>query len=370
MMNVPRLLLTLAVSFYSLESSAQIFRLKVTSYGSASGSSPAQVLVREYIDSQIKTIEADINKDLPGGETDRLMKGMANSSVAAGKGIGTDYASHMDVLLVGAGVGAGVDLEKNKDSKTDISGAGIASGAIIGFNLGFMDAKRFLGMETDRLNFYMNFMSLDKNFEISEKNADKSSVDVGATSIGAHFRYDWIKGNGGKLFGWGGVKFNFGYEYNKNTITFNSTINETVNASGGPTGEVLSGSITGSPKATIESMTHSIPIALSTDVRLLYFLTLYTGLGADFNFGEAKGKGSIDAQPSTISCTGGVCGGSTSIGVQPTANIDGKGKVDAFTARGFLGVQFNLPLIRIFVQADKVLGNDVVGATAGLRLVY
>jgi hypothetical protein len=364
MMNAARLFLTLAVSFYSLESSAQIFKLKVTDYGSANP------LVRTFIDEQIKTIEADINKDLPGGETNRLMKGMANSSVVAGKGIGTDYASHMDVLLVGAGVGVGADLAKNNESKTDISGAGIASGAIIGFNLGFMDSKHFLGMDTDRLNFYVNFMSLDKNFEIKEENAEQSSVDVGATSVGAHFRYDWIKGNGGKLFGWGGVKLNFGYEYNKNTVTFNSKINEAVNASGGPTGETLSGSITGSPKATIESMTHSIPLALSTDVRLLYFLTLYTGIGGDFNFGQAKGKGSIDAQPSTITCTGIACGGSTSIQVQPTANIDGKGKVDAFTARGFLGLQFNLPLIRIFVQADKVLGNDVVGATAGLRLVY
>jgi hypothetical protein len=38
--------------------------------------------------------------------------------------------------------------------------------------------------------------------------------------------------------------------------------------------------------------------------------------------------------------------------------------------RGFAGVQVNLPFIRVFVQADKSFGSDLVGATAGVRLVY
>jgi hypothetical protein len=92
----------LATSFYAAETSAQIFDIKVTNYGTSDAS------VRRLVDEQIALIEADINEGLPSTDPDRLMEGMANSSVMAGKGIGTDYASGMTVFLLGAGVGKGL----------------------------------------------------------------------------------------------------------------------------------------------------------------------------------------------------------------------------------------------------------------------
>jgi hypothetical protein len=362
-------LLTLSLGLYATNSSAQIFKLTVTDYGSGDGV-PA---FKSFVDAEILKIQNEINKDLPSAPPERLMEGMANSSVMAGKGIGTDYASNMSVMLIGAGVGVGADLAKDKTTKSDLSGIGVAPGVIIGANLGFMDTATILGMDTNRLNMFVNFMNYSHKQIMNDKPGKESSAEIDMMAMGVHFRYDWIKGNGSKWLGWGGVKFNFGYEYNKTDITFNSKISETVNQTDS-NGNVIAGTITGNPFATINSGTQSIPLALSTDIQLLYFLSIYTGIGADYNFGEATGKGNLNAGSSPITCTnsagGQACSGGTTVTVKPEANIDSTGKVNPFLFRGFAGVQFNLPFIRVFVQADKALGSELVGATAGVRFVY
>ena len=355
--------LALGLGLYASPSAAQIFDIEVTDYGGI------PVGLRTFVDNEIQKVENDINKEFPSGTPDRMMEGMANSSAMAGKGIGTDYASNMSVFLIGAGAGAAVDLEKPPGSDSDFSGVGIAPGVIVGFNLGFMDTERILGMDTNRLNLYFNFMSygIKKEFDDDGK---KSAIEVDTLAFGTHMRYDWIKGRGSKLLGWGGVKFTFGFEYNKTEFNFKSAISEDVNETA-TTGETISGTITGSPVAIINASTMSIPVALSTDVQILYFLSLYTGLGADYNMGEATGKGELNGNESTLNCTGGAsCGGNPQIRVRPTANLDTTAKVTPFTYRAFAGVQFNLPWTRIFVQADKSLSNDVLAATAGLRFAF
>lgn len=357
-------LVALCFGFYATDSSAQIFRLTVSETGNQ--------VIDTFVKGKIQEIENEINKDLPGAQPKRLMEGMANSSVMAGKGIGSDYASNMEVFLIGAGLGVGADLEKDKNTDSDISGLGVAPGVVIGTNLGWMDTARLLGMDTNRLNVYLNFMSYGHDQDFGE-NGSKTGAEIDMTSFGVHFRYNWIKGNGSKLLGWGGVKLHFGYEYNKTDLTFNTSINEEVNPDPGPNGEVFNNTtITGSPRATILVNTHSIPLEVSTDVQLLYILSLYGGLGADLNFGEAKGDGALNSPAQTITCTGGACGNGagTDITVKPEANIDATGKVNPLTFRGFAGLQINLPYVRIFGQVDKSLGDDLIGATAGVRFVY
>ena len=363
-----KLLLTLiALSFglYASDSSAQIFRINVTSYGAGAGI-PA---FEEFVNTEIQKIENEINKDLPSAQPERLMEGMANTSVLAGKGVGADYASGMEVFLIGASVGAAADLEKDKTTDSELSGVGVAPGVVIGANLGFMDTARILGMDTNRLNLYLNFMSYKHDQPINDKPDEESNALLNMSSMGFRFRYDWIPGNKSKLFGWGGVKFHFGYQHNKTEITFNSKINETINETSS-NGEVLSGTITGAPEATILASTHSIPLELSTDVRLLYFLSLYTGIGADYNWGSAKGDGALNAGTTPVSCTGGACGGGTAIQVKPEANIDATGKPEPFLFRGFFGAQINLPYFRIYGQVSKPIGNDLVGVNAGVKFVF
>lgn len=357
-------LIVLCFGLYATDSSAQIFTIKITDFGGIADSE-----LRTLLENKIQEVQNDVNKDLPSAPPERLMEGMANSSVMAGKGIGSDYASNMEVFLIGGGVGVGADLEKDSNTDSEISGLAVAPGVVLGMNLGFMDTARILGMETDRLNAYVNFMSYSHDQTFGESK-DETDANIDMTSLGVHFRYDWIKGKGNKLLGWGGVKFHFGYEYNKNNIKFSSKINEEINEDF--SGNHVEGTISGRPTATIETSTHSIPLELSTDVQLLYFLSLYGGVGVDFNFGSAKGKGGLNADDSELNCTSGpACGGVTDpVIVQAKADIDVEGQVKSFTSRAFAGLQFNLPYVRIFGQVDKSLGDDLIGATAGVRFVY
>ena len=368
-MKTPQYLILAGLLTLSSQAEAQIFKIKVKDYGAGEGNATFE----NFVDSEIRKIQDEINKDLPSGPPQKLLEGTANASVMAGKGIGSDYASRMEVALIGAGVGAGADLTKSKDPESDISGAAVASGAIIGVNLGFLDTKKILGMDTDRLNFYLNFMDYTHKQNLSDKEGQKSRAEISMTSLGAHFKYDWIKGSGSKWLGWGGVKFHFGYEYNKNNITFQSEIDEEI-AETDSNNNTISGRIKGNPIARINTATHSIPLEISTDVQILYFLSLYTGVGVDYNFGQSKAKGNLNAEDSNLTCTGtgSPCpgGAGTSVTVQTEADISGTGKVNPFTSRGFVGAQINLPYMVIFVQGDKAFGSNVVGATAGLRFVY
>lgn len=350
-------LITLTLGLYAADSSAQLFRLRLVNNG---GLSASQL---DVLNQALRDAEAEINKDFPSTENPkRLMQGMANSSVMAGKGIGSDYASNMDVMLIGAGVGVGADLEKDKKTNSDLSGAGIQGGLVLGTSLAWMDTEKILGLETNKLSVYVNYLGYNLDQKLGDKDRDEISAKL--NSIGFHVRYNWISGKGNKLFGWGGIKVHTGYEYNTTKLTFRSTLSESINEDVGGGGTVT-GTVNGKPAATIDVATQSIPLEISTDVQLLYILSLYTGLGVDFNFGKAKGAGNINADPTTLQYNG-----TPGPVVQADANIDGTGNVDSILTRGFVGVQVNLPFLRVFVQADKAFGNDLVGATAGVRLVY
>lgn len=356
-----KLALTFAALTLAAPTYAQIFRLTFT----PNGGIPAPV--ETFINSELQKIEDEINDGLPSAASpDRLMEGMANSSVMSGKGVGSDYASNMSVFLIGAGVGVGADLEKQGEA--DLSGVGLQGGLIIGTNFSWLDTKTILGLDTNKLNMYLNYFGYKHEMETGDTNA---AIDM--TSYGVHFSYNWIKPRGNVLFGWGGVKVHWGYEYNSTTLKFDSSITETVTTTN--SGDTYTSNINANPYATIDVATHSIPLELSTSIQFLYFVSVYTGIGADYNFGEATGKGDLNSSPATLSCSAGGagpdCPAGTSAGTITTdADIDGKGKVSPFLFRGFAGVQLNLPFIRVFVQADKALGNDLIGATAGVRLVY
>jgi hypothetical protein len=349
----------LTLGLYSTESSAQIFRLNFTPAG---GMNP---VIRAAIEAEVQKAEDEINSDLPSASTpSRLMEGMANSSVLSGKGVGSDYASGMEVFLIGAGVGLGADLEKNKDADADLSGAGVQGGLILGTNLGWMDTQKILGLETNKLNVYFNFFKYDL-----DKASGDTDIKGDLSSYGIHFRYDWITGSDSIWFGWGGVKVHTGYEYNSTKLKLSSKIEENIEVT--EAGGTYTSNIVGNPFAQIDVSTFSIPLEISTSLRFLYFFTLYGGLGADYNSGTAKGSGDLNSNSAAVNCSG-VCSPSAgNVGtIDTTANIDGEGKVNPFLFRGFAGLQLHLPYIRVYGQVDKAFGSELVGASAGVRFVF
>ena len=350
-----KLLLACALGLPTL-AQAQIFNLELVS-SSAGGA------VEAAFRSEIQRVENEINADLPTGDPKRLMEGMANSQAASAKGLATDYISHFDKVLIGAGIGLGADLEENKEADSDLSGIGVTGGLQLGLNMSMFADKSFLGLDPSKTTVMMNFFSysLDRDF-------DDNSAEIDMLSFGFSGTYKWIDGNGSRLFGWDGVRLHTGYQYTKADITFNGKINEDVNET--TAGATITGTIIGNPSATINTATHSVPLEISSGVNFLWIMSFYGGVGTDFNMGSAKGKGDLNADNSNLNCTGGVCGGGETAVVSTTANIDDKANVNPFFLRGFAGFQVNLPYIRLYAQGNKVFGTEVYSLATGLRLAF
>lgn len=337
---------------------AQIFNLtRITDSGAT---------INALIDAEIQEVENEINADIPAGDPKRLMEGMANSQAAAGKGLGTDYISHFETFMVGAGFGAAADLEENKQYDSDLSGAGVQGGIMVGLHMSaFTDGGDILWMDARRLSLVLNAFTLD-----FDRKADDNNINAELYSFGFMGTYKWYEGDKSRWFGWDGLRVHMGYQYSSTKLKFSTTINETISETTG-TGETITGTVTGRPGAEITSTVHSIPLEISSGVNFLYIMSFYGGLGTDFNVGQARGKGNDNVEDSTITCSGGVaCGGNPTSTIRAEANVDEKARVMPFFLRAFAGFQFNLPYFNVFVQGNKVFGTEVYSAATGVRLVF
>jgi hypothetical protein len=156
-----------------------------------------------------------------------------------------------------------------------------------------------------------------------------------------------------------------GYQYNSIDFNFSQNLNERLSV---PSLNISNQPITGKPSAGLEVATHSIPIEISTDIRFLYILSLYGGLGLDYSWGKAKSKVGLYADETPDLCEAPCTAGD--LFITPEANINGNGKADAFGSRAFLGLQVNVPFVRIYVQGNKNLSNEMVSGAAGVRLAF
>lgn len=342
----------------TFEAQAQIFHIQ-----RKAGSSTGNATLDAAIDAEIQDVENSVNKDIPSGNPSRLMKGMANSQAASGKGVATDYISHFDMFMLGAGVGLGADLQKNKQYDSDLSGAGLMGAAQMGINLSAFTDNTFLGMNPRKATLVVNGFRFG-----TDRHMSGNTIKATLTSVGFMGSYRWIEGDGNRWFGWDGIRVHTGYQFSSTKLKLTTNINESINDT--TAGATTTGTITGTPVANIDSVTQSVPLEISTGVNFLYLLSFYGGLGTDFNMGYAKGKANANTQDSTITCTGGACGGGTSIIVESYANVNTKEHVMPFFLRGFAGFQFNLPYFNIYVTGNKIFGTEVYSVATGARLTF
>lgn len=352
--------------FLTVESYAALIDLKVTDYDGLD-SIP---FVKQLIDVEVDKIEDDINAKIPNGAETRVMKGMSNSSVIAGKGVASDYSSNMEYVLVGAALGGGVDLEKPRGTDSDFSGVGVAPAVIIGGNMRAMGVYKFAGLDAKRVNAYANFAVYNYTHSFHGNSTGDSDINVDMKAAGFKLRYDWIQGKEYRHATWGGVKLHWGYEYNHSNFMFEHDLDKVISTD--VSGLTLGGRITGRPKYEVDVITHSLPFEISTDVRIFKFLSFFGGAGFDINFGKAKGKARANGDASPIICTdnGAICGPGKIVTLKADASADAEANVDPLSARGFLGLQINVPYVQVYGIVDKAVGNQLLGVAVGIRYVH
>jgi hypothetical protein len=359
------LLIILILSF-SVNLHAQIFRTEVTDYGGLDSIGP----LKNFIDNELAKIENQINEDIPNSSPARIMRGMANSSTLASSGANSDYSSRLETFLIGVSLSASADLDEENGTDSDVSGVGAAPSLLIGGNLNRLGLSHFAGMDTKRLNAYVNYMQFGYEQNLTGNLGYDSEARVSSKTIGFKFQYLWKNGKEYRHISWGGIRLHWGYQYNESEFAFEKEVDEVVDLDNGA--QNFNGRLTGRPKFRVDVRTHTIPLEISSDVRFFKFLGFFGGTGVNFNFGKAKGSGKADIEATPLICSdgGAICGGSRILQMQVQGAAQTEDVVDPLTARAFLGTQINLPHVQLYGELDNTLGTEIYGATVGLRYVH
>lgn len=306
------------------------------------------------LDAEVKS---SIEDELPSVSIDKYAVGIANSNSFAQKGLSSEYADRFDYALIKFGAGAAVqgDMTELQDDPSTAEGIGVGATATFGLNLDVLPIDKISFIEFSKLDLFVSFSSFDR-----KSDNDGTEVDGGISAFSIMARYqimDPVDIVPGYMFYWGGVSLHTGIE----SSSFNGKLTKTFDDETVEIGSGQTATITDTLGVfDIESTTTTIPVEVSTSLRTIWALTFYTGAGVDFVTGSTDV--SLDAS--------GTAKDGANYGATILAEEKGSGDADAMNLRAFAGLQLNLPFVRVYTHFNKGLGNDLLGANLGFKILY
>ncbi len=295
---------------------------------------------------------AELEADLSGTISDELRLGdqtvylqqMAQAAILSSKGMGADYATNPQRFVLGGSVGTAVNSSgarfgKGGDSLPE-GGFAFQVSAMAGLNLGaFAKDESVLR----RVLIYGNGMMLDTQ-------GDPFSGEL--INYGGHVQIKLVKRREEAIAEWGGLDLTTGFEASDYKLSLSQGL---------PIGDDdLEWDATGT--YTIHSSTMSVPIELSTNMRVAFF-TLYGGLAYDiWQSGTAT---------STISMTGPVRarvqGQSTKLGTAEVSMGQAGVVPEIPLPRAFVGTQLNIFVVKVYGHVNLAFDQGF-GGHAGVRI--
>ncbi|MFT6631013.1 MAG: hypothetical protein ACJAS4_000959 [Bacteriovoracaceae bacterium] len=293
-----------------------------------------------------------VDEDLPDVSLGDYGGGIANSTNFAYKGLNSDYSDIFDYFMFR--VGGGIAVQGQIDEPEKAEGIGLGASVTVGVNLDLLPVSKIGPIDLSKMDLFVSFASLDQEQDLEDTNTD---VELSHFAVSARYQIidekDIIPGT---LLQWGGVHLHTGFQKSsiKGTIT-QKFDDQVVDLGSGQTATFGNSSA----KFELESSTFSIPIEVSTFLRAGYVFTFFGGAGLDIV------SGSTDV---SIGANG------TATGTGYTANISAdesdSGEAEATNMRAFGGLQFNIPFVRMAIQMNKGLGNDLLGVNFGAKILW
>jgi hypothetical protein len=315
-------------------------------------------------------IQQKIGEVFQTADAGGFLRRLGDSQNFTSKGLGVDYASEATYFEVGGAVSFAMGIDRTYQPGDmqgfPIQGVGLNATAMGGISLAS------LGVPVMIFGNYMKIPTMDYG-----------SMSGSLENWGVHAQL--------RLFGpsrdssalsmllrWGGIAITTGIDSSHMALGLRKNIkssfvfpNSTQQASLG---------VNASPTATADNQarfnldmtTRSIPLEITTSLRLLTFLTAYGGIGFDWQLGGASTM-DLDIN-ATI--TGRYTDPGTQTSVQQnlgTASAKAKVSADPSPAkvRAIVGAQFNLFLLRVFAQINLTNSDPMMASLAtGLRLAY
>jgi len=299
-------------------------------------------------------------------EPAEYLRALADAQAFSNSGLGVDYASNP--TLFSAGIAAKFAVATGDEGlgeyyeERPVGGVAPNISIMAGLNLGMLDI--------DWLTIYGNYFAQGQKME---------QLDGYLQNFGFHAQVKFFRPEGDAaeyIFQWGGFDLSLGYEWSRLKVELTQQLDTTTPLAGDATDP-----LTGEPVNTdavfagvgtfnITTTASNIPFELTTNFRLLYFVTLFFGVGYDVHLGS--GEMEIDLT-GDLTATNPLDGSEVSLGTASVV-VTEEGKPSAGVFRLIAGLQVNISVVKVFVQANLAPsahnGATAVAAGAGVRVAW
>lgn len=311
------------------------------------------------VNALIPVFENSVNTTLFSNFSDStFLNAMGNATSASTRSLGVNPPNEWRTLSLQLSVGAGLEsghgseVGAQQNSLPSI-GLGGEAALTVGLPASSFVGQSFLGLDSSRLHFYADFMTLSLN-------SLYSGLDLNFLTVGAHADYLLAPPSGFVVLDWTGLQIETGLDVAHFAANYTTPLSFSSSSSGV--------TMTYSSKVNIgvSSTVVSVPLQMQTGLTFFKVLTLYTGFGMDLNLGSSA-------------LTGGVSGPVTATDASHTTVFTGTGTLDVSSTSGsapsfidtrfFFGLQFNLIYAHLFAQFSKV-SHDTEAVQAGLNLAF
>jgi len=256
-------------------------------------------LYQDALDTEFEYLRSEINKHIKdiASKPENLIKAFGNSQVFASSGAATQrgYGEYKTFCVTLSPVTLGFQLYDKPDNFiNDIKDANKLLDKLnrdgdikLGFNPQVINAR--IGLNTSK--FLLNNLYLGLRIGYMKLNGDdlgSAGLSFDAFSIGATANYQLVpsKKVAKGLLLWRGVNVGTGFIYSGTKIGLSMNLGRQEGTFSGI------GTLTIDPKMVLDFKidTFTIPVEVTTAVKLLWFLNIPLGVGADFGFGKSDLK--------------------------------------------------------------------------------
>jgi len=307
-------------------------------------------------------LQAEIDKQFQVPSMGTFLGQMSNAQAITNKGQGVSYASDHSLFVVGGGLGAGLNTTSGFSFSSSGGlppiGIGVQGSIMAGLSLSKFPLPAIGPVDLKKITVFVNFFSYSNDSLVD-------SLTIKTNTFGIHFQYKFMEGKnigGLGVLNWGGLAFTTGFDVSSNAMTYK--VGQKISASS--SGVTYTWTPASSSSLTLDASSFSIPLEVSTSIRLLYALSFFAGTGIDLNFGK-----------STVSAnmTGPVTNSFNATQGSATLTLGEETGPSFGALRFFFGPQINIVplkntnLLSIYAQGNVSTGGNY-GAHAGIRIAW
>jgi hypothetical protein len=274
-------------------------------------------------------IQSAINSAYGTMNVDGFLRSFADATAFSMRGLGVDYASDPSSLVLGVGANFAIAASEQVDA-AERPTAGLAA------NIAFMAGLNLSDQGAPRWTLFANGFY---------RKGSTASLRGDILSAGFHAQYRLIvpqpDGAAATVVRWMGVDLTGGLELTRWTLDVDDAIDTPFGVQGTNASANLTVASTGTFALRSQAMT--IPVELTTSIRIALLVSTSVGVGLDFTTGTGRldadltgtMRTSDDRDVGTIGITGG-----------------GDSSASPFAARVLAGVQLNLWKLKVYSQIN------------------